>query len=453
MELVEFCANFLNKFYGKKISFFIIVAFLVFVCCILYNSIENVVARIIAIFAIIFVFLCIFIDMYSINKLPKAKKNHTAVLIRIIAKNEEEYNDTKIKLTNNFKTMLEENRIEVIYIPYQLVEKNMYNDKEKIMKLLKKTNCIFLTSIEVKSEDVKEDTLYITTINMGIMHPTYYQSTEKKLQRELQELTHNTKRLTYCKKEKMILLENVSHEMSFVCQYVIARVTYFNGDLKTSKRISENLFQLIKQSGYNNAILINLLTELCYDIHMVIALYEFSKKEKDMELVESELKKCNQFIPNTYEYNLQMSVCEFMNTRDIVAVKEYLNKCKQINPKGEWKYSEAFLSAYQGESEGKILSKYFKAFKIQYNLLDLIVFIEDIISKENDRNMLRFALFLLYLKLEDYMCAKELYDEYIKNKEVHFLDESTAKRIIKRYNKSEIKDILNIYEIKSDICK
>ena len=59
--------------------------------------------------------------------------------------------------------------INIVYIPYHLIEKNNYKDKDKIIKLLKNTNCIFLTTVSIRSEETKDNTglTFTLAINYG----------------------------------------------------------------------------------------------------------------------------------------------------------------------------------------------------------------------------------------------------------------------------------------------
>ena len=67
--------------------------------------------------------------------------------------------------------------------------------------------------------------------------------------------------------------------------------------------------------------------------------------------------------------------------------------------------------------------------------MDLISFIEDILIKEPDRNMLRFALLLLYLQIGDIKISKGLLKEYLENKESSYIDENTINQLKQLYGK------------------
>lgn len=423
----------------KLSSIWVVIAITIIGCCVLISICDNIKVMYIGCLAIMFLGLYKIIEIFLDNRLPKARKEHLGVLIRILSKDEDEYNDTKIKFGNEFEAILESDNIDVVYIPYRFSEKYKCNDSKRIINLLEKTRCVFLTTVDVKSENTSDEIRYLTKINMGIMHPAYAKSAEKQFQQEMNILgCQSANRIEYSNRNKMIVLEVVAKHVSFICQYVIARATYFNGDLRMAGILANDLYENIKSINMRGEILKKLTTVLCYNIHFINSMVEFENKYMDLEIVESELQKANKYISNTYEYNLNMSVCCFLRYRDINKVKKYLNNCKQIQPKGEWKYNEAFLCAYEGNSEGKVLSKYLQAVKCSCDIYGLIVFIEEILLEEPEKNMLRFALFLLYLELNDFVCAKELLTEYLFNKDSKKLDKDTKERIKRKYTTKEL---------------
>lgn len=439
--------NFLNYILKKEVKIplkiLLITGSCILCSCYVHNSFTNVNVKWIGILAIFLIGILLIIDIGLKNTLPKAKKNNTSILIRIYAKDKEEYDDTKMKFGNEFKTILEKNNIEVIYIPFHLIEKNMSNIKKDIIKLLGKTRCIFLATIDVKSEEITKEIKYLTKINMGIMHPPYRKDIEECFQKELDTLTRSTSRLEYTNKEKLLILEVTAQHISCVCQYLLARATYFNGELRLSNNISSNLYTSLKGTMLKDDLLKKMTTILCYNTHMLIARLESNKIKEDLNITERELNLANSYIPNTYEYHLNISACIFKKSRNIIEVKKHLNYCIQFKDREDWKYSDAFLCAYQSQTEGSILSKYFKAFKVPYSHFNLITYIEEILEDEPDKNMLRFAIFLLYLELRDYKCANNVLKEYLANKPSKELEDSTKHRILNKYKTKEIHNIIN----------
>jgi hypothetical protein len=448
--MFETIGNFFSKYFKQPKSIILAIILAIGLCIYVILKIHNIYATVISILLIICVLIYYIIDTVKYNSIPVASESsETSVLIRIFAKTKEEYEDIKFKLAEEFKKFLNNNeKNEVIYIPYHLIDKYQFNDKENIINLLKKTNCIFLATIRTKSEDLKDDTQYITEINLGLIHPEYEEKIEEFFEKEFSLLGSSTNRLEYTKKDKMTILETTAKRLSYLCQYILGRAYFFNGNFKKSSEICDRLYNILcnensQQKTENN--LKRVTTLLCYDIHMGLSRIENSKENGNLDKVEEELKKANKFVKNTYAYNLCMASCVFLKNRDITKAKKYLNLCKQKEKqgigRGEWKYSIAFLSAYEGESEGKVVYKYMQALKKEYhNVGELIYFIEDICEKE-EKNMLRFALFILYIEIKEYEVAKKLLKEYLKNENKDNLEKGTINKLKSKYGSEIIKKI------------
>lgn len=432
----------IEKYFKTKKSIFLVSTICFILGIVTCYPIDNYIYKIIIWIALTMIDLFYIVETIKYNKLPKNKLDD-AILLRIIAKDKNEYDDIVFKFVNEFKKNFTDNKINVIPIPYHLVERCNYDEQEKIISLLKKTNCIFIVTVKTRSEEIKENTKYITEINMGIIHPTYQKKIENMFQNEVDLLGMPTSKIVYKNENKLEILEFTAQRLSMVCKYIIARANFLNCNFDNSivigedlykeiKNISEKSFQSIKQCTYN----------LCYDVHIIKMLLENSKANPNIDIIEKELNLANDYIKNTYTYYEGMSVCCFLKYRDIKKTKDYLGNCKKIEKNAPWKYSEAFLKAYCNESEGRIIYSYKQAFKIQYEHMNLIYFIEDILQKEPDKNMLRFALVLLYAKLEETKTAREILLEYLKNKESHILDENTIKQLNKVLNENILNEIL-----------
>ena len=441
---MEILGTLFGKYFKNRYS--IIVAILIGIIVsvnIYYNSFSNL-AKIILILCIVGIDAYYIIDTLLYNKLPKNKTGN-AVVIRIIAKDKSEYDDIKYKFGNEFEKFLNlnESKIKILYIPFNLVERNNFTEKDKIIKLLKKTNCIFLTTIKLRSEDIRENTKYITEFNLGIIHPVYIDKIERIFQNEIDILGYPTSRVEYFKEDKLNKLEITAQRISIVCKYIIARAYYFSNKFEEAREISENLYnEYIYLSDENFDEIKKSICRLCYEIHIAKVAVENSKINKNIDYIERELDEANKYIKNTYTYYELKSVCCFLKSRDIKKTQYYLGCCKQLKSNAPWKYSKAFLKAYCNESEGKIIYLYKQAFKVPYNHMLLISFIEDIIDQEPDKNRLRFALLLLYLKIGEIKTARSILEEYLEKENNYELNKDVVIQLKKIYGNKVIERLI-----------
>lgn len=441
---MEIGSTFFEKYFRNKYSIIIAIFMAVIIGITLYFSIPVIIPKIIALICLLGITIYYMVDTIIYNRLPRNKVDD-AILVRIIAKDKNEYEDIKYKFGSEFENFIKSNKcgIKILYIPYHLVELNKSNEKEKIIKLLQKTNCIFLTTIKTRSEAISENTKYITEFNLGIIHPKYIDGIESVFQNELNLLGMPITRIEYTNEEKLNILEFTAQKISFICRYIIARAYYLSNEFENSPKIGEQLFnELRNQSNKDFDNIKKCVSLLCYDVHIAKMLIENSKIDRNIDYVEYEIEEANKYVKNTYIYYEVKSVCCFLKERNIKKTNDYLGNCKKILKNGPWKYSVAFLKAYAGEGEGKIIYHYKQAFKVQYEHMDLISFIEDILIKEPDRNMLRFALLLLYLQIGDIKISKGLLKEYLENKESSYIDENTINQLKQLYGKDVIEKLI-----------
>ena len=78
-----------------------------------------------------------------------------------------------------------------------------------------------------------------------------------------------------------------------------------------------------------------------------------------------------------------------------------------------WKYSEAFLKAYENKSINSICTSYKSALLVPYNTQDLIVYIEAVLEKNPDKYGLMLALGILYYYAGDEVLSKDYIDKYL----------------------------------------
>lgn len=333
---MEIGSTLFEKYFRNKYS--IIIAIILGIT--LYYSIPIFVLKIIAIICIAGIATYYIVDTIIYNKLPSNKEGD-AILVRIIAKDKDEYEDIKYKFGSEFENFIKGNKcgIKILYIPYHLVELNKSNEEEKIIKMLQKTNCIFLTTIKIRSEAINKNTKYITEFNLGIIHPTYIYRIEKVFQREINILGMPITRIEYSNEEKLNVLEFTAQKISFICKYIIARAYYLSNEFENSEKIGVELFNELK--NYSNIEYDNIkksVNELCFDIHIAKMLIENSKSNRNIEYVEDEIEEANKYKKNTYIYYEVKSVCCFLRERNIKKTNDYLGNCKKIMKNGPWKY-------------------------------------------------------------------------------------------------------------------
>ena len=115
------------------------------------------------------------------------------------------------------------------------------------------------------------------------------------------------------------------------------------------------------------------------------------------------------------DYYMLLAACSVLKNRDISNAQMCIQQCSRFTHNQIWRYSDAFLKAYNSSNPLTIYRKYQQAFSVPTNIPEIITFIEMISSEEPDRNGLKFALGLLYSELPDSELCEESFNSYISS--------------------------------------
>ena len=153
-------------------------------------------------------------------------------------------------------------------------------------------------------------------------------------------------------------------------------------------------------------------------IYAMVYLEKYQRQcddENALNTVNDMLEKAKDCYGKTYEYCLNKAYYYVAKEQDSKKAGELINLCKQIkNAPQNWKYSEAFLKAYDNKSIGSIINSYNTALKVPYNIPDLIVFIESVLEREPNRSGLLLAVGILYKNIGDELLANESLRKYVE---------------------------------------
>lgn len=354
--------------------------------------------------------------IYVVNNyvIKSAPKNKVGVLVYIDALNNALYKETKNKFGKELEKEINDN-LRVIFVPYFRVLR--MNKKEPVRKLLIKKRCILFVKIEVNTQEMNKLTVYDLEVSTGIVHPQYSLNIMEAFKKEYKDITH----IHIPQGNDIAQLKLSAQQISTTCNYIIGLSFYLNGNILLAEKILEDLYNGLEISDSNTNKLINHTQTILYNIYILKSeiyrrMFEFSnEQDKCLKQMELCICKANNYIKDTYAYYMGKAYCSVAIYDDIEEAKNCINLCKQMLPNnGYWKYSRAFIEAYENKSILKTISHYKTALKIDYDLQELVIYIERIIEMRQDRVGLYLALGILYEKIGDYLLAKLNYERYLE---------------------------------------
>ena len=358
------------------------------------------------------VFVC------SNNCIKKAHKNKTGILIYVDACDRKTYDDTVRKFRDEFKNNLS-SVFEDIYIPFGV--KPIEYRSPKIIRLLRKKKCILFINIGINVDKDNNSFLYDMKIDGSIIHPAYKKNVKERFQKIFSSTLHRFHSVTFSSNEMIKKLRVTATEMSFACEYLVGLSMFFSGNFGQAETILE---PLVKKSSMSEqwCSLRRSAQRIRYEMFMIRAMIQIEKYQRqcDDELALDEmnimLEKAKECYGLTYEYCLNKAHYCIAKEQDAKKAKEYINMCKQMKQVPLiWKYSDAFLVAYENRSLATICSRYKNALCVDYNILDLIVFIERVLEKEPERIGLFLALGILYRRIDDISLSDKNIATYLSN--------------------------------------
>ena len=129
--------------------------------------------------------------------------------------------------------------------------------------------------------------------------------------------------------------------------------------------------------------------------------------------INSKLEEINSIIPNTYDYYLGKAFFHVAYNANIHAARECVKTCKQYKGQNSWRYSDAFLAAYEMRSPLLIYRKYATAFKYEQDLNRIVYYIEYMLDKEPERIGLHLAAGLVYHEIDEKQLSTEHLQQYL----------------------------------------
>lgn len=438
----KFFEKIVDEWYGKwpgALAFFALSVF-IFVKGITFVLDKVTINWLCYLLIIIFVICLIVLNSYFIKKtvdnsyIRRASKDKTGILVNVDAVDRKIYDDTIRKFGEEFQRFLHEG-FEVVYVPYGR-NKIAYKD-EKIVKLLQRKRCVLFLYVWVNTDKDGDNILYDIKVNSTIIHTVYADETEKKFQKVFTASLQKFCNIVFPSKEMIKRLQFTASGMSLACEYVIGLSFFLNGDFSRADDILTKLakkkdkFVTSQEKNIYNSI--QKIRNEIYITFSNICIEKFQLQYCDMEALNNlnkYLEKANQCCGKSYEYCLDKAYYEIAKNKDVKTASVYINICKQM--KGvppTWKYSQAFLKAYENKSINTICNSYKDALKVNYNRLDIIVFIETILQQQPERTGLFLALGILYQSIESYESyAKDNFNKYINN----VSDSDNARQILEK---------------------
>ena len=357
------------------------------------------------------------------NMLPRAKDLQSSVLFIIDAENDQLFHDVEKKLASEFEDFTSregKENFHAICVEKQKIKKYDLHKSESVVELLHRVNCIFFIFVKYRVDSVTNAEEFSMQIDFGILHGEIEEKARKLLlQTDMNNLRSPIKRRKFVKSDTLDEMTFTAITLSIICKYVIGLTMLLTGNLQKAYTLFHSLKGELRQDDPSfiapgfEAILNNRLFLTC----MAIATYDqelFFQNKSDSLLqdMNNMIEEANAIQPNTYSYFLIKAYILVAQGGDMRLVKDCIEMCKKDKHKHDWRYSEAFILAYEGRAAMTIYRKYNQAFKYNQHLNRIVDYIEYILDNHPDKTSLHLAAALVYDEIGDKILSEQHFNQY-----------------------------------------
>ena len=358
------------------------------------------------------------------NLLPRAKECISAVLFIIDAESDQYFQDVKNKLVSEFEGCTFSGNIRhfsAICIMKNRLSKYDLNSKEDLISLLYRVNCMFAVSVKHRVDAVDNAEHIEMQIQYAVLHPEFEGNMQELLQSDMNTLSVPVCRRRFVKTETIEQMAYTAKTLRIICQYVIGLVLLLAGCHGEGYEWFKKLYGQYKAEspeeifkGFNlvlkNRLYVSCLALVSDDQDA----FFLDKNVSALDDMNIRLEEANDLFPGTYAYYEAKAYYSIARNSDVATAKACIKHCKMFKHHNSWKYSEAFIAAFEGRAPMTVYSKYNQAFKHPHPLNRIVDYIEYMIEKEPSRITLHLAAGLVYHEFGEDALSKEHFDKYFE---------------------------------------
>lgn len=341
--------------------------------------------------------------------------------------------------------------------PFHLIEHPKHiaakiKSREDAMELTRKTRGRFLVYGTTKLRDIQGKRQHVLELEGLVRHKPIGQEVSQRFSGEFREVLPPT--FIISPTSDLLSFRVTAEWIDIAARYIVGVASGFSGDLD----YAESLFLDLERRLHSSSSLPSPMAKIKHLLPVRLAevykvrsgkLYDdYWIKQDNQILKEMELwnQKALKYDPNWYSGHLAQAICAFVLRRDLSAAWESIGKCKKI-PETTWRYSAAFLHAYEGDLK-KAYQEYKRAFydppQNQTVPIQSEDFIHLVLEEEPEKGQLYYCLGLINLRAKrDLVAAKNDFQQFLNSEAAdHFPEEQKIVRIqigeIQRQLKEEV---------------
>lgn len=282
-------------------------------------------------------------------------------------------------------------------------------NRSAIERFMQQTRGHFLLWGRARQRRLDGEVHHVLELDGWVRHARIQRKVQKKLAGEFQEVF--PRNLLIAQENDLFSLRITAAWLEISARYVVALAALVSNDLAYSEQLLRGLETRLKEekglppplAKIKNRVPLRIGEIVRIRIHRLGLAYQLKRDPELLRQAVPLLDELERYGQTNYSALLHRAQCQFVLDRDVAGALQALERCSKV-PDPTWRYSRAFLLAYEGRlsEAGAELRKAFKKDPADPSVpVQSEEFIHIVLEQEPDKAQLYFLLGAINLKAKD----------------------------------------------------
>jgi len=358
------------------------------------------------------------------TRIPKNPKGKVGIAVAILSDEEREARQIEFDFVHTLRQLLQRDpagaNFHLLVLPAHVTEQ--ISDFSSASRFLRKTRSHFMLFGQAKRRNHLGKEVHVLSLEGIVRHAPIPKDVSDRLANDFRQVL--PRRVLLPHDSDVIAFEVTSAWVDLSARFIIAIAAHLSGDVLYSERLLLDVEKSLQTAQHLKGFLQPIARSLPDRIKQLYrdwlgALSDRYFMTRDRLYVKQADAVCDKLLarePTDYPALLFKAIAEFVLRRDVKAARDLIVRCRRVQDV-TWRYSLAFLHAYNGDLESAH-DEYRRAFRgVLQNITVPIQseeFIQIVLEEEPDKEHLNFCLGLInYNVKSDYMAAKRDFDRFL----------------------------------------
>lgn len=358
------------------------------------------------------------------NRLPRAKGDKVAIVVAIDYESDEEETKVRSDFIESLRTLLFSEREEGFeLLVYSRRQASRIKDQRAAELYQRKSRAAFIVWGRVRSRPHQGKEAYFAWLECSVLFSKSADAYREKLSQEMRDLL--PQRVVLSKESQVFAFEAASKWLEIGARYTVGIAAMLSGDLD----YAELQFLKVQESIPGTPTNANKLKEIKQRVPtrlmevweakraLLVDRYVATRDREYVVRLEAVCQRILALNPQAYGALLAMGMAQFVLHRSVAGARAYVEKCRKVKD-GGWRYSRAFLLAYEGKMDRSV-EEYGFAFRSSIGQENYAVqceeFIDLVLAEEQDRTQLNLPIGLInFHEKEDWQSAIRAFERFLE---------------------------------------